>query len=75
MSHIRIKMRSGASTAFPQSTTVAKEAGVGRSLGLRSIMEGPIVPTSVFCTSRFEGRNIVSGSWLFKDPLIGYRDV
>jgi hypothetical protein len=31
MSRIFMQMRSGASTAFPQSTTIAKEAGVGRS--------------------------------------------
>ncbi len=47
MSRICINLRPSASTAFPQSITAAKEAGVGRSLGPRSITRGKAVLTKV----------------------------
>jgi hypothetical protein len=42
MLRVRIKMRSGASTAFPQSTTFAKEVGVGRSSAPPSFPRSPV---------------------------------
>jgi hypothetical protein len=47
MLRVRIKMRSGASAAFPQNTTIVKGAGVTRSLGPRSITRGKAVLTKV----------------------------
>jgi len=40
-----MQMRSGASTAFPQSTTVAKETGGNQEFGPRSLLRGPAVLT------------------------------